>query len=132
MSVHAFLLLLFQFTLPCRVKALHFVNTPSFYPLIAKIVYPFLPKKIQNRIFFYAKKDGWTKLHSLISPDILLEQYGGKLKQEELIDYPAPDEPFAQEISQYIPALFTRQCFAYWDSVGSLKEAHTCVCVIKT
>ncbi|CAL1268621.1 unnamed protein product [Larinioides sclopetarius] len=74
------------FTLPCRVKALHFVNTPSFYPLILKLVFPFLPKKIQNRIFIHAKNDNWSKLHALISPDILLEQYGGKLKPEDLID----------------------------------------------
>ncbi|GBO13116.1 Alpha-tocopherol transfer protein-like, partial [Araneus ventricosus] len=70
---------------PCRLKSVHLVNTPSFFPLIMKLVNPFLLKKIQNRVFFHSKSD-WENLHALISPNILPEKYGGKLKQNELID----------------------------------------------
>ncbi|KAF8778030.1 alpha-tocopherol transfer protein-like [Argiope bruennichi] len=85
-------------TYPCRVKAMHVVNMPSFFPLILKVLNQFLPKKIKNRVFFHAKKNDWKDLHASISPEILPEKFGGKLKEDELVnimhDLKAEEEKF--------------------------------------
>ncbi|GBM75066.1 Clavesin-1 [Araneus ventricosus] len=71
---------------PCRIRDVHIVNAPSLFSVVYTIVYPFLSKKIRDRIFFHSKRDDWKSLHNSISADILPEQYNGKVKQEDLIN----------------------------------------------
>ncbi|GBN75320.1 hypothetical protein AVEN_142941-1 [Araneus ventricosus] len=71
---------------PCRVKAVHVVNAPLLFNSVYKIAYPFLSKKIQDRILFHSNKDEWKSLHQSIPADVLPEQYNGKIKNEALIN----------------------------------------------
>ncbi|GBN93149.1 hypothetical protein AVEN_81574-1 [Araneus ventricosus] len=70
---------------PARIKALHMVNAPSFFLTVFKIAYPFLSKKIQERVFVHPN-DHWKSLHSVIPSEVLPEEYGGKLKFDSCIN----------------------------------------------
>ncbi|XP_055945305.1 alpha-tocopherol transfer protein-like isoform X2 [Argiope bruennichi] len=86
-NIHGFLALTPGWNVfPCRLKAVHIVNAPSIFSPIWKFGQPFVSKKILTRFFLHTKNDDWEKLHAHISPEILPEKYGGKLKQEELIN----------------------------------------------
>ncbi|GIY14690.1 alpha-tocopherol transfer protein-like [Caerostris darwini] len=86
---------------PLRIKGYHIINHPSVFSVIIKMAYPFLPKKIRDR-FFAHPNDNWKSLHSHVPPDILPEQYGGKLKQSSLINpfenIPELDEHYRQQM----------------------------------
>ncbi|GIY15037.1 clavesin-2 [Caerostris extrusa] len=70
---------------PLRIKGYHVVNHPPVFSVIIKMAYPFLPKKIRDRLFLHPN-DNWKTLHSHVPADILPEQYGGKLKQSSMIN----------------------------------------------
>ncbi|CAL1283529.1 unnamed protein product [Larinioides sclopetarius] len=73
-------------TVPCRLKAIHIINAPSIFSAVYKMTYPFLPKKMQDRVFVHPNNDNWRSLHSFVPADILPEEYGGKLKHKRLIN----------------------------------------------
>ncbi|GBM87764.1 hypothetical protein AVEN_171190-1 [Araneus ventricosus] len=70
---------------PSRIKAIHVVNAPSPFSAVFKILFPFLPKKIQDRVFLHPN-DNWKSLHSAIPPEVLPEEYGGKLTFDSCIN----------------------------------------------
>ncbi|GIY14692.1 alpha-tocopherol transfer protein-like [Caerostris darwini] len=86
---------------PLRIKGYHVVNHPPVFSIIIKMAYPFLPKKIRDRLFAHPN-DNWKSLHSHVPPDILPEQYGGKLKQSSMINafenIPQLDEHYRQQM----------------------------------
>ncbi|GBN08424.1 hypothetical protein AVEN_127489-1 [Araneus ventricosus] len=50
------------------------------------MAYPFVPKKMQDRVFIHPNNDNWLSLHNLVPADILPEEYGGKLEHGKLIN----------------------------------------------
>ncbi|GFS74048.1 clavesin-2 [Nephila pilipes] len=42
--------------------------------------------KLQNRLVIHPNNDSWKSLHSFIPPEILPEEYGGAVKQSDLIN----------------------------------------------
>ncbi|GBM68538.1 Alpha-tocopherol transfer protein-like [Araneus ventricosus] len=71
---------------PCRLKALHLVNVPPLFSTVYKMAQPFLPKKTQERVFFHSTNGDWQNLHASIPREVLPEQYGGKIKNDDLIN----------------------------------------------
>ncbi|GBM59665.1 hypothetical protein AVEN_186981-1 [Araneus ventricosus] len=71
---------------PCRTKAIYIVNAPAPFMIVYKLVYPFVSKKIQDRVSFHSSKDNWRSLHDLIPVDILPELYNGNVKNDALIN----------------------------------------------
>ncbi|XP_055944881.1 clavesin-2-like [Argiope bruennichi] len=70
---------------PAKINAAHIVNPPTIFWAVFKIMRPFIPKKIQDRLFMHSS-DGWESLHSSIPPEVLPEEYGGKLKFDSFIN----------------------------------------------
>ncbi|KAF8778031.1 hypothetical protein HNY73_014804 [Argiope bruennichi] len=48
--------------------------------------YPFLPKKIQERVFIHPN-DNWKSLHAHFPADILPEKYGGNLNDSSMLNF---------------------------------------------
>ncbi|KAG8197456.1 hypothetical protein JTE90_014937 [Oedothorax gibbosus] len=94
----------FQDCIACRVKSLHVVNEPYYFNVITKFVKKFLHKKLQDRLHFHGRD--LKSLHKQISPELLPEYLGGKLK----LDY--------KEYNDYI--LSKDEYFAYMNRYGYL------------
>ncbi|CAL1291362.1 unnamed protein product, partial [Larinioides sclopetarius] len=83
--IRIFLQALLQ-TFPCRVKAAHLLNVPPLFSTVYKLAHPYLPKKMQERVFFHSRNGDWQNLHASIPRELLPEQYGGKIKDEDMIN----------------------------------------------
>ncbi|KAJ8966984.1 hypothetical protein NQ314_003171 [Rhamnusium bicolor] len=57
-----------------RVKAIHFINTPSYIDILLAILRPLLKPKLNKRLHVHQKSDAILKC---ISKDILPKDYGG-------------------------------------------------------
>ncbi|GBM81503.1 hypothetical protein AVEN_227761-1 [Araneus ventricosus] len=71
---------------PFRVKAVYLVNVPTLFSTVYKLAQPFLPKRTQERVFFHSRNGDWRNLHASIPREVLHEQYGGKIKNDDLIN----------------------------------------------
>ncbi|XP_055944429.1 retinaldehyde-binding protein 1-like [Argiope bruennichi] len=72
--------------LPIRFKSFHVVNAPSLFSSLYSMGYPFLPKKIQERVFIHPN-DNWKSLHAHFPADILPEKYGGNLNDSSMLNF---------------------------------------------
>lgn len=74
---------LFQEAFPCRFKGMHFVNEPTFFDVVFAIVKQFMKEKFLNRVNMYgdieADPEKMKKLHERFPPEMLPEDFGGKL-----------------------------------------------------
>nr|KAG5698893.1 hypothetical protein BaRGS_006787 [Batillaria attramentaria] len=68
---------------PCRFKGIHFLNEPTFFDVVFTIIKQFMKEKMLKRLNVYGniKEDPskMKKLHEVFPPDMLPEDYGGKL-----------------------------------------------------
>ncbi|XP_061393110.1 alpha-tocopherol transfer protein-like [Musca vetustissima] len=72
--------------LPFRIKASHFIDTPSGFEPVFNLIKPLLPEKIQNRLYVHGGKR--EELFKIIPKKFLPKDYGGECKSiQELIDY---------------------------------------------
>ncbi|XP_061392749.1 alpha-tocopherol transfer protein-like [Musca vetustissima] len=72
--------------LPFRIKASHFIDTPSGFEPVFNLIKPLLPEKIQNRLYVHGGKR--EELFKIIPKKFLPKDYGGESKSiQELIDY---------------------------------------------
>ncbi|OXA57447.1 Retinaldehyde-binding protein 1 [Folsomia candida] len=69
---------------PVRYTALHIVNTGFFMNCLLKIVHPFLPKKVRERLIIHS--NDLASLHAHIPKEILPESLGGPIIEEEAFD----------------------------------------------
>lgn len=63
--------------LPVRKLEYHVVNSGFLLNSMVTIVFPFLSGSTKENIFFH--KSNWPSLHKHVPPEILPEEYGGKL-----------------------------------------------------
>ncbi|XP_055946120.1 clavesin-1-like [Argiope bruennichi] len=111
---------------PIRMKAAHIVNAPSIFLTVYRICYPFIPKKLQKRIFIHPN-GSWKSLHSSVPPEVLPEEYGGKLKFDSCINIleniEALDAQFRIRFSfGYIKTKASRQSFRPLVSKNEISE----------
>ncbi|XP_073845991.1 retinol-binding protein pinta-like [Musca autumnalis] len=72
--------------LPLRIKATHFIDTPSGFEPVFNLVKPLLPEKLQNRLYVHGAKR--EELFKVIPKKFLPKDYGGDNKSiQELIDH---------------------------------------------
>ncbi|CAL1269982.1 unnamed protein product [Larinioides sclopetarius] len=71
---------------PCRTKAVYIVNAPTPFRILYRMVYPFVSKKLHDRVSFHYSNDNWQSLHDLIPVDILPDLYNGKVRTGALIN----------------------------------------------
>ncbi|XP_003745275.2 alpha-tocopherol transfer protein-like [Galendromus occidentalis] len=60
--------------LPVRVKAIHFVNVPTVFQFVLKLVKYLLTNKLRSRFFV---DESFSNLHQRVDPDVLPVEYGG-------------------------------------------------------
>ncbi|XP_014287076.1 retinol-binding protein pinta [Halyomorpha halys] len=71
---------------PVRLRALEFINSPSYIDVVLNIFRFFMTQKIKNRIHIHGTN--YESLHSIVPKEILPEEYGGTDgKLRDLIDY---------------------------------------------
>ncbi|XP_075167489.1 retinol-binding protein pinta-like [Haematobia irritans] len=71
--------------LPLRVKASHFIDTPSAFEPIFNWIKPLMPQKMQDRLYVHGSKR--EELFNIIPKKFLPKDYGGEnLSVQELID----------------------------------------------
>lgn len=63
--------------LPLKVKGIHFVNVPSVFQYVLRLIKFLLDGKLRNRIFVHSSVASLTKT---IDPSVLPEEYGGSGK----------------------------------------------------
>ncbi|KAF2901317.1 hypothetical protein ILUMI_04868 [Ignelater luminosus] len=68
-----------QSAYPTRIKGLHFINVPIYFRIIYNIVYPFLNKKLRERVHIY-NETGVDPIAKTIPLSILPKEYGGQNK----------------------------------------------------
>lgn len=73
---HTFFLI-FQDSVPLRIKNIHIVNQPYIFKIVFALFKPFLKEKLRNRIIFHGSDR--KSLHQYINPKCLPECYGGTL-----------------------------------------------------
>ncbi|RZF48645.1 hypothetical protein LSTR_LSTR010735 [Laodelphax striatellus] len=78
-----------QDSFPMRVREIHVVNEPLFFDAIYAIFKPFLKEKFRKRIKIHGSD--MSSLHKWVSPDVLPEEYGGKLP-------PLTNEPMMKQL----------------------------------
>ncbi|XP_023295375.2 alpha-tocopherol transfer protein-like [Lucilia cuprina] len=61
--------------IPLRIKASHFIDTPSGFEPVFNLIKPIMPEKIQKRMFVHGSKR--EELFKIIPKEILPEEYGG-------------------------------------------------------
>ncbi|XP_054710882.1 alpha-tocopherol transfer protein-like [Uloborus diversus] len=90
-----------QNSFPVRLKSIIFLNAPTIFTLIFNLFYPVLSKKLKSRLLVHSTNESWDKLHAVIPPEILPEEYGGLLKNSQLKDLcegiEDQEERFAQQ-----------------------------------
>ncbi|GFY69697.1 alpha-tocopherol transfer protein-like [Trichonephila inaurata madagascariensis] len=91
-----------QNTLPLRVKACHVINLPFVLSSVVNIVYSLISKKLKSRVFIHPSNDKWKSLHESFSLDILPEQFGGYVKQSDMIDLLSNVEDMEEEFLQHL------------------------------
>ncbi|ODM88952.1 Retinaldehyde-binding protein 1 [Orchesella cincta] len=77
---------LYWFAYPIKVKGVYFVNFPFLLAFLYRIVKPFLPKKLKERLFLTPPSRKFDDLTAQISPTILPKILGGDLELEEAVD----------------------------------------------
>lgn len=101
------LLTFIQEAMPLRMREVHFVKQPFIFKMVWSLFKPFVQEKLSKRISFHGSD--MKSLHKFLSPEVLPENYGGKLPK---IDYggaewfPAVEkhEGFIKEWSEMGPA----------------------------
>ncbi|XP_020807127.1 alpha-tocopherol transfer protein-like [Drosophila serrata] len=61
---------------PCRLKAMHVINCPSFLDKLVSMMSPFLREEVRNMIKYHT--EGLESLYAEVPRDMLPEEYGGK------------------------------------------------------
>ncbi|KAH8287669.1 hypothetical protein KR054_011340 [Drosophila jambulina] len=61
---------------PCRLKAMHVINCPSFLDKLVSMMSPFLREEVRNMIKYHT--EGLESLYEEVPRDMLPEEYGGK------------------------------------------------------
>ncbi|CAL8116921.1 unnamed protein product [Orchesella dallaii] len=77
---------LYWYAYPVKLKAVYFVNFPYILTFLYRIVKPFLPKKLKERLLLTPPSRKFEDLHKQISPDKLPKCLGGHLELEEAAD----------------------------------------------
>ncbi|KAH8261762.1 hypothetical protein KR038_007974 [Drosophila bunnanda] len=61
---------------PCRLRAMHVINCPSFLDKLVSMMSPFLREEVRNMIKYHT--EGLESLYAEVPRDMLPEEYGGK------------------------------------------------------
>ncbi|ODM88951.1 Retinaldehyde-binding protein 1 [Orchesella cincta] len=87
-SLHKMLRLLdiYCYAYPIQIKGIYHLNVPFYARYVYKIIRPFLPKKIKERIIISSNDQKFDVLHEQLSPQILPKFLGGHLENEEAFD----------------------------------------------
>uniref|UniRef100_A0A1L8EG29 Putative phosphatidylinositol transfer protein sec14 n=1 Tax=Haematobia irritans TaxID=7368 RepID=A0A1L8EG29_HAEIR len=80
------LLTFIQDAMPLRTKEVHFVKQPFIFKMVWSLFKPFVREKLNKRMHFHG--NDMKSLHKFMSPEILPENYKGKLPK---IDYSGKD-----------------------------------------
>ncbi|ODM88950.1 Retinaldehyde-binding protein 1 [Orchesella cincta] len=87
-SLHRMLRMLdiFCYAYPIQIKGIYYLNVPFYARYVYKIIRPFLPKKIKERLIISSNDQKFAALHDQLSPRILPKFLGGHLENEEAFD----------------------------------------------
>lgn len=78
-----------QDSLPTRIKAICYVNTPPVYRIVHALVKPFLSAKLLNRVHFLA--GDISELHEVVPQELIPKEFGGT---QEDYDFDAQEKFF--------------------------------------
>lgn len=102
------LLTFIQDAMPLRMREVHMVKQPFIFKMVWSLFKPFLREKLNKRMHFHGSD--MKSLHKFLSPEILPENYGGKLPK---IDYGG---------KEWYPAVEKHQDFIQeWAEMGPSK-----------
>ncbi|ODM89532.1 Retinaldehyde-binding protein 1 [Orchesella cincta] len=77
---------IFCYAYPIPFKGFYFANAPFYCRYIYKILTPFLPKKLKERILISASDKQFEMIHENISPQLLPKFLGGVQENETAFD----------------------------------------------
>jgi hypothetical protein len=89
---------------PLRVKAVHIVNNFSLASSLYKLVKPFVPGKLQERVFLHGSD--FESLHKVIDPELLPEEVKGNLGKFD-------NKYFIRLVRENAPAVFKMNEYGY-------------------
>ncbi|XP_055838231.1 clavesin-2-like [Episyrphus balteatus] len=102
------LLTFIQDAMPLRMREVHMVKQPFIFKMVWSLFKPFVQEKLNKRMHFHGSD--MKSLHKFLSPEILPENYGGKLPK---IDYGG---------KEWYPAVEKHQDFIKeWSEMGPAK-----------
>ncbi|KAK9511077.1 hypothetical protein O3M35_005711 [Rhynocoris fuscipes] len=88
--------------MPVRKMEYHVVNSGFLLNSMVTIVFPFLSGSTKENVHFH--KNNWPSLHNYVTPDILPQEFGGKLPKldyNELRTYLTDNEKRLRELVSY-------------------------------
>lgn len=91
-----------QNAFPLRFREIHIINESYLFDFIYALLRPFLSETIKSRIQCHG--DNLTRVHEVVSPDILPSEFGGKLgpmSNEELYKSAVKREKMFQDLTTY-------------------------------
>ncbi|KAK8764382.1 hypothetical protein V5799_033012 [Amblyomma americanum] len=78
-----------QDSLPLRLKAVYYLNTPAFFRIMHALIRPFLSAKLLSRLHYLA--GDISELHEVVPPELMPKEFGG---MQEDFDFDAQEEFF--------------------------------------
>ncbi|XP_013111948.1 clavesin-1 [Stomoxys calcitrans] len=101
------LLTFIQDAMPLRTKEVHFVKQPFIFKMVWSLFKPFVREKLNKRMHFHG--NDMKSLQKFLSPDILPENYKGKLPKidyngKDWIDAVESHSDYIKEWSEFGPA----------------------------
>uniref|UniRef100_T1HUL4 CRAL-TRIO domain-containing protein n=3 Tax=Rhodnius TaxID=13248 RepID=T1HUL4_RHOPR len=70
--------------IPVRKVEYHIINSGLILNSLVTIIFPFLSSSTKQNVHFH--KNNWPSLHKYVTPDILPQEYGGKLTTLDYAD----------------------------------------------